>query len=252
MEYIKKNGKPLDIRAHVGKTLKGFTVVQGSCTDGQNVYLIFERKKSKSASHRCKIVKMDIDSLKVVKVSQSLKLGHGNDMCHRDGILYVTHSEGSMVVHRVDAGSLKQKKGVKVTLPKKLKGKKIAAFNGIAPYGSGFILRVMGGSGMLIVNRNFRGTRFFRTKTSYTTSQGMDHKGGKIYRTYSKLQSKDKNFLVTYDKKGLQISRERIPVVGELEGVFLVSGKPWFVVYRKKNVEGEKKYCAFIGTVHPA
>ena len=80
----------------------------------------------------------------------------------------------------------------------------------------------------------------------------MDHKGGKIYRTYSKLQSKDKNFLVTYDKKGLQISRERIPVVGELEGVFLVSGKPWFVVYRKKNVEGEKKYCAFIGTVHPA
>ena len=243
ISYIEgKNGKPLNIRKHVGEKLKHYTVTQGACSDGTNIYMVFERKEP----HRCKIVKLNFKTMGVVKVSGALKIGHGNDITYKDGVLYITHSKGSKVIHRVNAETLKKGKDIKVKIPKKLKSKGIKYFNGIACYGSGFILRVMGGAGMLIVNKNFKGTRYFKTKENYNTSQGMDQKGGVIYRAYSKGQSSDKNYLATFDKKGNLLKRRRVDVTGEMESVFLINGAPYGTVYRKKNVDGKMKYKAYI------
>lgn len=247
INYIMRDGEKLDIRSHVGPKLRYFTVTQGACSDGKYIYMVFERKRSNDHSHRCKIVKIEAETMKVVRVSQPLKTGHGNDICYRDGILYITHSSGSRIIHRVDAGTLIQKKGIHVTVPEKFKGKGIKAFNGIACYGSGYVLRVMGGPGMVIVNKDFKVTRYFRTEKNYTASQGIDQKGGVIYRSYSKLQSDDKNYLALFDKKGKLLKRSKLDVTGELESVFLVGDQVWFSIYRKKKVDGKWVFRAHLG-----
>lgn len=204
--------------------MKYFTVTQGACSDGRYIYMVFERKAKKGRSHRCKIVVYDPAAEKVARVSGALKLGHGNDICYRDGVLYVTHSDGKKVIHRVDAKTLKKKKGIKV------KG----YFNGIACYGSGFILRVMGGREMVIVNKNFKITRRFKTDTNYTTSQGMTMRGSTIIRGYSKLQS-GRNYIVEYSIKGVQKNRLKLKIEGELEGVFILNGKLYVTTYLKRG-----------------
>lgn len=231
VEYIKgKDGKPLDLRS-LSSELRDFRVNQGACSDGKNVYVIFERAKIGKWSHRCKILKLD-SSLRVVKVSDELKIGHGNDVTYCDGNLYVTHSAGGRIVHRVNAITLKHEETIKVRIPKRGRGI-IRAFNGIARFGHGFILRVMWGSGMVITDENFRATRYFTTPDYFTTSQGMDQKGMITYRAFSKLQSSDKNFLVTYNDDGEMLERIKLDITGELESVFFVGDELYGTVYRK-------------------
>ena len=233
-----------NIRALAGGELKHFTVTQGACSDGRYIYMIFERKPKKDRTHRCKVVVYDPDKQKVVKVSGALKLGHGNDMCIRDSVLYVTHSEGKKVVHRVNATTLKRLKDVKVTIPKKYKGKGITAFNAICVYGSGYLLRVMGGRGMVVVNKSFKVTRFFKTATSYKTSQGMTMNGKTIVRAFSRLQSGD-NRIVEYSVKGAEKNRSKVKLDGEMEAVFYHKGKRMATTYLVRG----GKYEAYIAEV---
>lgn len=231
MRIISKN-----IRELAGTQLKHYTVTQGATCDSGRVFMVFEQKpnKAKKRAHRCKIAVYDMASGKVVKVSGALKLGHGNDIAIRDGILYVTHSEGSKVVHRVDAKTLKQLKGIKVTVPSKFKGKGITEFNGIACYGSGYLLRVMGGSGMVVVNPAFKVTRYFKAKPNYKTSQGMTVDGKTIVRAFSQLQSGN-NYLVEYSVKGIEKNRLKVKIGGEMEGVFVHNGKRYVTTYIKRG-----------------
>ena len=97
-----------NIRSLAGNALKYFTVTQGACSDDRYIYMVFERKPKGDRTHRCKVVVYDPTVKKVIMVSGALKLGHGNDMCIRDGVLYITHSEGAKVIHRVDAKTLKK------------------------------------------------------------------------------------------------------------------------------------------------
>ena len=241
-----------DIRSLAPKRLKHFTVPQGACTDGEYIYIAFEQKKKKGRPHRIKIVKLDAKTMKVVKVSGALKLGHANDLCVRNGIIYATHSAGSIIIHRVTAKSLKQKKGFKVIVPKKYSKKGIEAFNGIATYGKGFILRVMHGRGMAIIKKK-RGkdgkmhyyiVKFYRTDTMHKTSQGMTTDGMTIVRAYSHGQS-GKNYIVEYSAKGKEKSRHKIILDGEMECVFILDGERYATTYIKYG----KKRKAYIAKI---
>lgn len=249
VEYFKdENGKPVNIRK-LARGLLHFPVTQGSCSDGENIYMLFERKHKRNCTHRCKIVKLDAKTLAVKKVSDELRTGHGNDMTYRNGVLYITHSRGDMVVHRVDAETLEQLPGVHVTIPKPLKRKRIRAFNGIACYEKGFILRVMGGAGMLITDKNLAGIRYFRTKKNYRVSQGMDQKRDKTYRAYSWWQSEDKNYLAVFNSDGELIERTRLDVSGEMESVFFVKDKLYGTVYKKTGSKERLRFEAYIFTI---
>lgn len=227
-----------DIRKLAGTKLKHFTVTQGACSDDRYVYMIFERKPKKGRSHRCKVAVVDLEAEKVVKVSEPLKLGHGNDCCIRGGVLYVTHSEGKKAVHRVNAKTLKKMKDIKVSVPKKYKGKGIKAFNGICCYGSGFLLRVMGGRGMAVTNPAFKVTRFYKTDTSYKTSQGMTMNGSTVIRAFSRLQSGD-NRIVEYSVKGKEKRLYKAKIGGEMECVFCHKGKRYVTAYVKRDGKAE-------------
>lgn len=234
-----------DIRSLAPKRLKHFTVPQGACTDGEYIYIAFEQKKKKGRPHRIKIVKLDAKTMKVVKVSGALKLGHANDLCVRNGIIYATHSAGSIIIHRVGAKSLKQKKGISVKVPKKYAKKGIKEFNGIATYGkSGFLVRVMGGRGMAVLDHKMTVKRFFRTDTNYVTSQGMTTDGMTIVRAYSHGQS-GKNYIVEYSVKGKEKSRHGVILDGEMECVFVLNGERYVTTYIKDG----KKRKAYIAKI---
>lgn len=235
--YIRRDGKRLDVRKLCGKKLDRFYVAQGSCTDGKYIYIAFERKARKRRPQAIKIVELNIHTFAVKKVSKALKIGHANDMCYRDGILYVTHSAGSSVVHRVDAVTLKKKKGVEVGS---------GHYNGIATYGSGYILRVMGGNKMMIVNKRWHKVKTIHKEKEYKTSQGMTQKGGLMYIAYSHAQS-DKNRIRAFNMKGNMVESRKIAGTGELESCFIHDNCLWYIVYRKKKVKGKKKFMCYIG-----
>lgn len=234
-----------DIRSLAPKRLKHFVVPQGACTDGTYIYIVFEQKKKKGRPHRIKIVKLDAKTMKVVKVSGALKLGHANDLCVRNGIIYATHSAGAKTIHRVTAKSLKQKKGISVKVPKKYAKKGIKEFNGIATYGKNrFLVRVMHGRGMAVLDKNMKVVRFFRTDTNYVTSQGMTTDGMTIVRAYSHGQS-GKNYLVEYSPKGKEKSRHKVILDGEMECVFMLDGERYVTTYIKDG----KKRKAYIAKI---
>lgn len=235
----------MEIRSKV-KALKGYNVPQGACTDGKYFYVIYEQKKP----HRCKVAKYDFKG-NVIKVSGGLKIGHGNDVCYRDGHLYITHSSGSLVIHKVNAKTLKKEKGIKVRIPKKYKGKGIKEFNGITCYGNGFLLRVMGGRGMAIIKKKtdkkgkkrYYVVKFYRTDTYHSTSQGMTADGIYVLRAFSHAQS-GKNYIAKYSPKGKEkwLKRAEIDgkhIKGEMEGIFLKDGILYATTYVK---EGKERY----------
>ena len=251
-EYIKLGGKPADIRSMTRK-LEYFTVTQGACSDGRYVYMIFERKQRGGRTHRCKIVKLSPNPLKIVRVSGELKIGHGNDMTFRDGILYVTHSAGTMrhplklLIHRVDSVSLNQLTDVKVNIPSEKINTRIKAFNGIACFGKGFILRVMGSPVMLVTDSRFNAERYFRTEKFYRTSQGIEQRSGVTYRIYARGQSSRRNFLVKFDDSGCLLKRSLLEVRGEIEGIFFLGKDLYATVYLKtKKKDGTFSFAANI------
>lgn len=249
--FTDENGKPVDIRRLAGRSLRYFAWPQGACSDGKYIYMIFERKRFQGRTHRCKIVKLDLKTLKVIKVSDELKIGHGNDITYCNGNLYVTHSAGGRVVHRIDPFTLKYKETIRVVIPKELGRKKIREFNGIACYGSGFILRIMWGSGMLITDENFHALRHFRTRRFFKTSQGMDQKSLTTYRAFSKLQSSDRNYLVTFDEDGRMLERIKLEVTGELENVFFAGDQLYGTVYRRsQDSAGSNRRSAYVFKVY--
>ena len=270
IEFVKdKNGDPLDIRSLTGR-LPFFAVTQGAASDGKNIYMIFERKHKKKRTHRCKIVKLDAASMKIVKISGELRIGHGNDLAFYRGVLYVTHSRSGRILHRVDAETLKQLPDVKVLIPAPAKlpaGSKILlshamkkhnikAFNGIACDGAGngtprFTLRVMQSPGMLVAEPRENGdltvVRYYRTERFYRTSQSMDQKDGLTYRVYSHGQSRRRNFLVVFDGDGKMLRRTLLPVTGEVESVFFVGDRLYGSVYRRtKDRDGVHHFAAYL------
>ena len=248
VNYISRNGSKLDIRSHVGRSLKGYTVAQGACSDGKYIYVVFERQ-SKS---KCKIVKLEVKTLKVVKVSNPLSIGHGNDIEYYNGNLYATYSKGKKIISVIDANTLYKTSEQRVSTTSSLKGctnkqrKKIKYFNGICRCGNTFLLRVMGGRGMLNTNNNMRGLRFYKTNQSYETSQSMTCDGRYIIRAYSSLQTSNKNFIVRFDLKGKQIKKTLLKVTGELESVFFVGKTLYGLIYRKQKKNNKILRKAFL------
>ena len=248
--YNDTSGYPINVRS-LTKKLNGFQVTQGATSDGRNIYMVFERRHHNGCARRCRIVKLDAGTLELKQVSDVLRIGHGNDMAYRDGVLYITHSFGNRRIHRVNARTLKQMEGIEVSIPQKFRRKRIRCFNGIACFGNGYILRVMGGTGMLVVDENFQGIRYFRTSNKYKTSQGMAQKNRTTYRAYSELQSSDKNFLVTFDDDGKMISKERLELTGEMESVFFVGEQLCGTVYRRTaDKAGRKRYAAYVYRIY--
>lgn len=218
-----------------GKDLDKFKVNQGICCDGEYIYSVFERKKP----HGCKIRKFTFNN-ETIKISNTLNIGHGNDITCKGSTLYITHSAGKSVIHTVNKNTLKKGKDIKVSIPSKIK--KNPQFNGIAAIPNGFALRLMGSNRIIIVDNKFKYVRNFKLSTiPKLQTQGMEYHDGKIYRVYSNFQ-KSNNNVYSYDMNGNLVKKYKIKVKGEAEGIFFYKKKFYLSIYRKYKVNGKKVF----------
>lgn len=248
-KYLRKNNKRWDVKAEAGNKLKHFNVAQGACTDGCYIFMAFEQKpnKEKKREHRIKIAKVNPATKKVEKVSGALNLGHANDMCIFSNELLITHSGTKKVLHRVSLSTFKKLKDIEISVPKKYR-KHATGFNGIFRDGAYICLRCMGGNYIMYLDTNFKFVKMVKYTKPFEKedSQGMDCKDGVVYRAYSRLQSKTKNYICKFKTNGKLVSKSQLKTKGELENVFIKGGKIWGVVYRKKKIKGEKHFMAYI------
>lgn len=223
----------MNIRKIVGKAVKKHRVAEGACYSGGYYYFSFGNLRKKKTI----IVKMTKD-LKVVKISSPLKVGHCNDMCERDGILYITHSGKKNVIHRVNAKTLKKLENTKV---KGCKG----GFNAITCFGNGFLLKKMGSRKCYVVDGAFRYKSTITLSKTYKVGQGMTWANGRLYRGSSVGQSK-KSKVAVYNGKGKLLKVYHYKHKGELEGVFVIGHSLLISIYRKYKKHGKKKFKAYI------
>lgn len=250
VKYLRDSKKRrIDIRDLAGGKLKHFTVTQGACSDGAYIYMAFKQKAIADRPHRIKIVKFSPATRKIIKVSSAMNLGHANDMAYHDGKLYITHSRGDKVIHTVFAKSLKKGRDINVKLKKKY-DKNCPGFNGISKTEDGFIIRLMGGHYLaktddsLVVKDYIHCTNPF-PKTKEDT-QGTTYDNGTIIRAFSRLQSKNKNYICKFSRYGKLKSKALVKLTGELESVFMIDGKMYGTSYRKKSKDKKKKYMAYV------
>ena len=88
MDLIRKDGRAFDFRTEAGQKLYGYDTLQGACADSGYAYLtLYDR-----TVERCRIVKVDLKKLCVVKVSAPLPIYHGNNLTFntKKGLLLAT------------------------------------------------------------------------------------------------------------------------------------------------------------------
>lgn len=245
VNYIRKNGRILDIRAKAGNRLRGYTILQGVCSDGKYLYMAFEKRNGDADGKkraRIKIAKVRIKGWKVVKVSRSgQKLGHANDITynrHKKYLVVTGAKTNDPYVRLVSPKTLKKIGTKKVRLPRKHSYAR--AFNAI-DYDSKsrtYFIRGRETDGMsFVIDQNFKYKGAANIKSTWTDRhvQSSASTGDYFIVPQSLNQSKDKNTITFFRKTGGAESNIKIPVNGELQAVFYVGNRMYGAVYKKGN-----------------
>ena len=217
------------------------------CLTCDNTYLYAIFKKSRS--NYGKIIKFDLGSQKIVKISDKMYLGHANDMTYnpKDNCLYVTRDEGlalngkNLKLTKVNANTLKGKTVVTTIIPNKFKAKKyVKAYNGIAYKDGSMYLRARyGASYILKINQNYKVTKTYKYIAKNSSSpchQGMEFYNNDLYIAASK-DYKSNNCII-YKSMLLNKTTAKIHKLytnGELEGVFKFNGNIHVGIKKKNN-----------------
>ncbi len=248
VKRLKKSNGKLELRRAAKQKIRGYDTVQGSCYgNGYVYYLLYNRDKNK-----CKIVKLKLDSRRVVKISPAKKLYHGNDMTYNDKTqeIIVAHAApDGKSLSRVDPKTLKVKKTCKVNLPKVVPGltdskknmRRLENLGGYAGFSSiaynelhdQYVAQMYLVRDYMILDSNFTPVRYIRpTAKDGQLYQGIETCGDCIIQCSSFLNDKKYNILSIYDWDGNYLSKIKLNKGMELESAFVVGKKLYVSYYR--------------------
>jgi hypothetical protein len=202
LTLIRKDGVFFDFRKEAGQKLYKYDTLQGACANEGYFYLtLYNRNVEK-----CRIVKVRIDDLKVVKVSRPLAVYHANSLTYntrKDLIVAACcQVKGKRAVF-VDPESLKVvgKKEIRLTkkIPRKVR-KKYRGFTAIA-YNEKhdcYIGRLRDDNNVIVFNGSLKPLRYVKLvgKKAFLLNQSMDSAGDYIYDVRS-FKGKHKYSMVT-------------------------------------------------------
>ncbi|MGN1166278.1 MAG: hypothetical protein ACI4S2_07635 [Lachnospiraceae bacterium] len=239
---LKQKKKVFEIISWAKQNMSQYAVLQGSCTDGTYAYYLLYN----SYAEKCKIVKVKMSTLKVVKVSGVLNVAHGNDMTYNSQkkILVIVHSTGSdpKALTSVNPDTLKIKESRHITIPNKLSGgtvtdaKNATAFTGLA-YSAGrqeYALLLSHNYNFVILDSDLNPVRYVKvTKKNNYTMQGIDATDDYILVAQSpKTSSQKYNIITVYDWEGNYISKMNVKKGYEIESIYHVGSKYYAGFYR--------------------
>ncbi len=247
--YVRnRDNKRLDVREASNQKLYGYDTIQGSTSDGTYTYTILLNK----SKNRCRIIKMMPGSDKVIKVSGVLNLGHGNDMAYDPDTnrLVVAHGASTKrTISVIDPKTLKRAGRIKITIPDEISGvslsklKKKPYFGGISyiPMTGEYALKATYCNMILYLDSDFVPVRAVNLSTSPNNLNQNTHvTEDYIYRVTSPGK-KAGNIIYSYDRCGIYLGNIKIPVLGELEGIYFVGNKLYASVYRSRYITVTKK-----------
>ena len=191
------------------------SILQGGCTDGTYVYLIFTDGASSDARDR--MLKIDLATQTVEQMSEPLDIDHGNDVTYnpKTGKLVVAHNTpNAKVLSFIDPKTLTVTKTKK--LPDKVYG---IAYS--APENC-YFLGISGSYDFVRYNGSLQRETAFAGRNNGATRQGMEAFGDAVYFLYS-----SPNRIVKYTAGGAYVGSYDLPVKkGEPECLFFFDGVP--------------------------
>ena len=211
LTLLEKNGKFFDYRTEAGQKLYGYDTLQGACANKGYAYLtLYNRDVEK-----CKIVKVDLASLTVVKVSKKLPIYHANNLTYntRKNLIVATccRVKDKRVVF-INPKTLKVTKKKNIKLTKKVKGlpksvrKKYKGFTAIAynEQKNCYVGRLRNDNNVIIFDGNMKPKKYVKLsgKNTKLLNQGMESIGDYIYDVRSFKGMRLYNVVTIHTMKG--------------------------------------------------
>ena len=256
LSMVSKGGKRFDVRIAAGQPMYGYDTVQGACSyKGYAYFALYNRKKE-----RIKIAKVNLGTMKVVKVSKPLKSRcHGNTLTYNprtNRIIACCGKGGKTKIAVINASTLKQSytKSFKISsrfIGGKYKGVSALAYNREKDI---YVMKLSGNENKIVLlDRNFKLKKYARIQgnRSYLLPQGLYSEGEYMYDVQS-FKGKHKYNMITVRRlNGSLVGRITVPSgtsgqLFELENIFF-EGDKWYVSFyrahvRKKGDRDRKNY----------
>lgn len=235
--YAKRRGKVVELRALARQSLGKWDTVQGSCSDGTFGYYVLNRR----SSGNCKILKVRLSTMRRVRLSGVLSIGHGNGIAYDSSAKrLVVHVSGKKFAF-VSPTTLRVTKTMKVELGTGTWGvvtKTKRHFSAVAYCKSRKQYALLSSSpgSVLVADKDLSPVKYLNlTRFGHGTLQSIACTDSYILIAWS-----GPNYIYVYDWSGKYVTRIRIGTSGELESV-IVTGKRIFAsVYNSRT--GRRNY----------
>ena len=253
IKYLKKDGEKLDLRSISGEAVGEYDTVQGGASDGKYIYYVLFNRNT----DRFKVAKMDPSTGQMVKKTDYIMDGHGNDMTYvkdTDELVIVHYTKKPMYLTILDAQTLKMKRSVKVKIPAKLEGatkkqlKAIKGFNAIAynPSKKEFCAQIIGGSDQLMLDKDLKPIKYIVPDKIYdNTNQGIFAYGDDLIRAESAggtTKFKKFNIYTIYDWETGKLKKIANMKKGyEVENMFKIGKKYYSIFYTSYYITKTRK-----------
>ena len=220
MRVVKKGKNPFNFRTASGQKLYKYDTLQGACANAGYAYLtLYNRNVEK-----CKIVKVQLSTRKIVKVSAALPVYHANCLTYntRKNLLVATccRVKGKRAVF-IDPNKLtvRSYKDIKLTkkvrnLPKSVR-RKYKGFTAIAynAQKNCYVGRLRNNNNVIIFDGNLNPKKYVVLKGKQTAllNQGMDSVGNYIYDVRSFKGKRKYSMVTVHTMSGKLVGRVRFP-----------------------------------------
>lgn len=257
----KKKKIAFELRSQAGYKVGQCDTLQGGCTDGTYGYFVLYNRKL----NKCRIIKVQMSTLEIVKKSRAMKIYHGNDMAYnpdRNQLIAIYGQPYYKKIAIIDPMTLKIVETKDLHLPERMPGMTDDhwdAYTGITSIAYNtkyqqYVARIQGKGHLLFFDQDFNPVRYiYLLKKGGQTYQSMDTAGDYILVGQSYASGKPYNIFTVYDWNGAFVSTVNVRKGYELESVFHIgstfyaghytSGYEYVTVtkYKTKRVRGKKK-----------
>lgn len=261
VRVTKPDGKEFELRDATKQKMKKYDTLQGGTAyGGYGWFILYNRNVNK-----CKLAKINMKTMKLVKVSAILNVSHGSSVAYNPNTHTVAIAHGPYNYRRVslvDPDTLKLESTISLTLPKGTKGassKRCRTFKGITSLAYNrehkmYVARVKSQGNLVYYNDSFKAVKYVP----------LNVKGGQLYQSLDSVgnynlvaQSPYKggryNKITVYDWNGKYLSTVRLCRRFEVETIYhtghaLYAGyyRSYYKIYyfdkwRIKVYKGKKK-----------
>ncbi len=220
LKLLKKDKAVFDFRKEAKQKLYQYDTLQGGCANDGKAYLtLYNRNVEK-----CKIVRVDLATRTVEKVSKALPIYHGNNLTfntRKNRIVATCCKVKEKQVVFVDPKTLKVTKKKTIKLTKKVKGlpskvrKNYKGFTAIAYNAEKdcYVGRLRGTDNVILFDGALRPKKYIKLSGKRTSllTQGMESVGKYIYDVRSFKGKKKYSMITIHTMTGKLVGRLKFP-----------------------------------------